>query len=170
MQIVRHTKALVLMAAAIAMFTGPVLAERGRRGCDSPSHTSRHTRGPHGGGSRDRTRLECRARGMGDISMSGRFEDRRMRQKFSVEFEAAPGGDFVDGDVLDIHVDGMMVGEMMLMQTLGDVVGDFDLDTTAQPDDDDLPFPDGFPEVSVDTEIEVVRDGETVLGCSLSTR
>ncbi len=119
--------------------------------------------GGGGGGGGDRIRLECKAEGAVDISMDGKFESRRGRLKFDTSFEAAPGLGFDDGDLLDVTVAGTLVGQMELFQALnGDVEGDLNFDTTAQPDDDDLPFPPNFPAVGVGTSVVVGP-----LGCTL---
>ena len=116
----------------------------------------------------DRVRLECDARGAGDISIDARYESRGGRDKFSAEFEARPGGLYAAGDVIDVSVDGVSVGPMMLLQVPGgDVVGELDFDTTAGPGDADLPFPDNFPSVGDGTEVELSQFGETVLACTL---
>ena len=119
--------------------------------------------------SRDnRVRIECEARGAGDISIDARYESRGNREKFSTEFEARPGGLYAAGDVLDVSVDGVKVGQMMLTQVPGgDTVGDLDFDTTAGPGDTDLPFPENFPGVGDGTEVELSRFGEIVLACTL---
>jgi hypothetical protein len=96
--------------------------------------------------------------------MDAKFESRRGRRKFDSSFEAAPGLGFAAGGTLDVVVDGVLVGQMELFQALnGDVEGDLNFDTTAQADDDDLPFPPDFPSVDVGTSVVV---GGT-LGCTL---
>lgn len=113
-----------------------------------------------GGG--DRTRLRCNAQGVQDISMDAKYEARGNRVKFDASFEAMPGLGFNAGDVLDVTVGGIVVGQMTLA-SIGDIVGDLNLDTTAQPDDDDLPLPGEFPSnVAGGTSITVGP-----LGCAL---
>jgi hypothetical protein len=108
------------------------------------------------------TRLECKAFGPGDTSMDARYEEKEGREKLSASFEAAPEGSFMAGNALDVIVNGVFVGNMILDQPggVGDVVGDLNFDTTANPDDNDLPFP-----------AIVVGDGDVVmvgeLGCAL---
>jgi len=109
-----------------------------------------------------RVRLECRAFGPGDTSMKARYKKKKSREKLSVSFEAAPGGSFAAGDVLEVTFNGAFLGSMTLTQPggIGDVEGDLDFDTKADADDEDLPFP------SI-----VVGDGDEIvvgdLGCRL---
>ena len=110
-----------------------------------------------------RVRLRCKAEGAQDFSIDAKYEERRGRIKFDSSFEAAPGLGFMNGDVLAVKVGGMTVGEMRLVETIGgDVEGDLNFDTTAQADDDDLPLPADFPDVSDGTGV-VIGD----LGCDL---
>lgn len=109
------------------------------------------------------TRLECKAFGSGDTSMDARYEDKDGREKLSASFEAAPGGSFSAGNALDVKVNGVFVGSMILDQPggVGDVVGDLDFDSNENdPNAEDLPFP-----------AIVVGDGDVVmvgsLGCGL---
>jgi len=108
------------------------------------------------------TRLECKALGPVDTSMDARYEKKRNREKLSISFEAAPGGLFSAGNVLEVKLNDEFLGSMILVQPdgVGDVEGDLDFDTKADPDDEDLPFP------SI-----VVADGDAVmvgeLGCEL---
>jgi len=108
------------------------------------------------------TRLECKAIGPVDTSMDARYEEKEGREKLSISFEAAPGGLFAAGNVLLVTLNGAFLGNMILSQPdgIGDVEGDLNFDTTADPDDQDLPFP------SI-----VVGDGDVVmvdeLGCEL---
>lgn len=108
------------------------------------------------------TRLECKAFGPGDTKMDARYEEKDGREKLSVSFEAAPGGLFMAGNALDVEVNNTFVGSMILDQPggIGDVVGDLNFDTTAQPNDIDLPFPS-----IVVGNGDVVMVGE--LGCGL---
>ena len=108
----------------------------------------------------DRTRLECDSEGAGDISMDSRYEKRRGRAKFDASFEAAPRGNFMEGDLLVVHVGGIDVGSITLVRQLnGDFGGDLEFDTRA---DDFNPFPDNFPAVTSGTSITVGP-----LGCAL---
>lgn len=111
-----------------------------------------------------RVRLECRAFGPGDTSMKARYQKKRSREKLSVSFEAAPGGSFAVGDMLDVGFNGTVIGSMILSQPdgIGDVEGDLDFDTTADADDEDLPFP----SIVVDDD-DVVMAGD--LGCELKS-
>ena len=112
--------------------------------------------------SSSRNRLECSAFGPGDTSMKARYEKRSSREKLSVSFEAAPGGSYSAGNVLEVSFNDMFIGSMILVQLdgIGDVEGDLDFDTKADADDEDLPFP------SI-----VVGDGDVIvvgdLGCGL---
>ena len=115
------------------------------------------------------TRLECRANGAVDISMSARYEVRTGgRKKFSTEFEAAPGLGYVAGAKLGVQVKGVKVGTMTL-ETLvgGDVVGDLNFDTRPQPPDS-IAFPANWPTpIGRGTVVNVLRGTTLVLGCSI---
>ena len=118
----------------------------------------------------DRIRLECRDDSSSwDASITARHELRnptsRKREKFTVEFEAMPGGPFQAGDNLEIRVDGELVGKFILADA-GMIVADLNFDTTAQPDDQDMPFPANFPATSAGTIVSV--GGE--FACSLQVR
>ena len=117
----------------------------------------------------DRLIRECRAEGPGDISMQARFERRDARRKFSVEFEAAPGGAFREGQRIGFLVAGENVGRRRLETVVGgDLVADLSLDTQAGPNDpDEDPFPANFPAVQRGTQVRVKAGGEVVLGCAL---
>ena len=117
----------------------------------------------------DRLIRECRAEGPGDISMQARFERRDARRKFSVEFEAAPGGAFREGQRIGFLVAGENVGTRRLETVVGgDLVADLNLDTQAGPNDpDEDPFPANFPPVQRGTQVRVKAGGEVVLGCAL---
>ena len=112
-------------------------------------------------GGQDRIRLRCDAQGVQDISMDAKFESRNGRAKFDASFEARPGGAYSAGQVLDVKVGGISIGQMTLV-SIGDIVGDLNFDTTAQADDDDLLLPGGFPAVDVATSVMVGP-----LGCAL---
>ena len=109
------------------------------------------------------TRLECKAFGPGDTKVDTRYEEKDGREKLSASFEAAPGGLFVAGNVLEVKVNGVFVGSMMLAQpgAIGDIVGDIDFDNEEDdPKAEDLPFP---PIVVGDGDVVMVGD----LGCPL---
>lgn len=111
----------------------------------------------------DRTRIECEKRGAYDTSMDARFEVRGGREKFDVSFEAAPGGYFSSGQELDVHVDYVYVGKLMLRYEGFDLQGDLEFDTNIDSVyDDSQPFPENFPEVGRGTHVTV-----GYLGCSL---
>ena len=115
------------------------------------------------------TRLECRASGAVDISMSTRYEVRTGgRKKFSTEFEAAPGLGYVAGAKLGVQVKGVKVGTMTL-ETLvgGNIIGDLNFDTRPQPPDS-IAFPANWPNpIGRGADIKVLRGTTVVLGCSL---
>lgn len=120
----------------------------------------------HGRVDDDRTRLECRSDAVTeDASIRVRYEQRGDRQKFSFELEAAPGGSYVEGDVLQIFVDNELVDSMTLVD-LGDIVGETDFDSTAQADDSDLLFPANFPAVGPGSIVEAGAQ----LACDLQVR
>lgn len=111
----------------------------------------------------DRTRLECGERGVYDTSMDARYEVRDGREKFDVSFEAAPGGYFSSGQELDVYVDYVYVGKLMLRYEGFDLQGDLEFDTNIDSVyDDSQPFPENFPEVGRGTHVTV-----GYLGCSL---
>lgn len=120
----------------------------------------------------DRIRYECDADGAGDISMSARYglanRNPGARRKFSAEFEAAPGGDFREGQKLQIEVAGVVVGRVTLDQLAGgDVVGDLNFDTRAD-GPDEQPFPGNFPGgVGRGTQVKVLKGGSKILACKL---
>ncbi len=110
-------------------------------------------------------RLECKAESATeDASMDARFESDDGRDKFSASFEAAAGGSFVAGDVLDVFVNMVPVGSITLaVLPNGDIGGDLNFDTTAGPADEDSPFPPGFPAVMAGTRVDV-----GTLACNLN--
>lgn len=114
-------------------------------------------------GDETRLRLECRAFGPGDTKVDARYGKRGTRERLRTGFEAAPGGLFEAGNVLDVTVNGLSVGSMILDQPggIGDIVGDLDFDSTANADDEDLPFP----AIAIG-DGDVVMVGE--LGCALA--
>jgi hypothetical protein len=108
----------------------------------------------------DRIRLQCDSQGVGDTSMDARYQERRGRAKFDGSFEAAPGGDFADGDLLTVVVGSIEVGTIALTTQLnGDIGGDIEFDTRA---DELNPFPKNFPDVAAGTSVTVGP-----LGCAL---
>ena len=114
----------------------------------------------------NRTRLECRDElALEDASARARYEKEKGRVKFSVEVEAAPGGSFRAGDILQVRVSGELVGTVRLSRA-GDLVGELNFDTTAGPDDMDSPFPANFPPVGRGT---IVTFGAR-FGCDLQSR
>jgi hypothetical protein len=117
----------------------------------------------------DRLIRECRAEGPGDISMQARFERRDARRKFSVEFEAASGGAFREGQRIVFVVASENVGSRRLETVVGgDLVADLNFDTQAGANDpDEDPFPASFPPIQRGTKVRVKAGGEVVLGCAL---
>jgi len=100
------------------------------------------------GGNELRLRAELSApAAAGDISGKAKFEDKGDRAKFSVEIEG-----LVPGDSFDVMVGGVVVG-IIDVDAFGR--GNLDFDTTAGPNDVDLPFPANFPEVGAGTLIQV---------------
>ena len=117
----------------------------------------------------ERVRLECEAQGAGDISMDARYEKRRVRKKFDVSFEALPGGRYFPGQVLTVRVATRNVGRMRLSSALnGDIVGDLNFDSAAGLVDDDLPFPNNFPNVKNRTPVRLLLNKNVMLGCRLN--
>ncbi len=117
----------------------------------------------------DRLIRECEAEGAGDISMQADFERRDRRRKFSVEFEAAPGGAFREGQRIAFIVAGENVGARRLETVVGgDLVADLNFDTQAGPNDpDEDPFPSNFPRIQRNTPVQIKAGGEVILGCRL---
>ena len=122
---------------------------------------------------RNGIRVECKSRidanpNFRDISMDARYEERDGRRKFSASFEARKDGVFDSVESLRVVVNGVFVGDMMLLAPTGpDIQGDLNFDTTAGPGDADLPFPDDFPLIldSGDPLEDTVM--VWVLGCDL---
>lgn len=116
-----------------------------------------------------RVRYRCSAEGAQDISMSAKFEARgSSRKKFSVEFEAAPGVGFSDGEKLGVRVDGTSIGSVTLESIRGgDVVGDLNYDSNPDEADAD-PFPANFPKnVGKGTKVRLAKNGDKILACEL---
>jgi hypothetical protein len=87
-----------------------------------------------------RARLTARPEA-GDVSGKADYsEEESGRREFSVEIEG-----FTPGDVFRIAVAGVVVGTVEI-NAFG--VGELDFDDTAQPDDEDEPFPPNFPALS----------------------
>jgi hypothetical protein len=98
----------------------------------------------------ERVRLRTRllgGTGAGDVSGQADFRIERGREKFSVEVEG-----FGPGEQLDVQVDGLSVGTITI-DSFGR--GHLDFDTTAQPNDLDVPFPDDFPAINQSSVITV---------------
>ena len=107
-------------------------------------------------------RLECDAEGAGDISMSARYEDRDGDERFTTEFEAAPGGVFGPGQKMKVLVKNIDVGSVKLKTARnGEIVGDLNLGS------DGKPIPDNFPNVKSGTRVQVEIGGDIVLGCKV---
>ena len=83
----------------------------------------------------------------GDVSGKADFRDKRNRRKFSVEIEG-----FAPGTMLDVEVAGVIVGTVVVD---GFGIGDFNLDDRANPNDQDLPFPANFPNLTGGERVEV---------------
>jgi hypothetical protein len=157
---------LIATALTIVMASSfVVMASSSGSSLSSDSDDKESGSSKRGGGSTngDRLRLRCDADGSDDFSMDGRFESRGSRLKFDASFEAEAGLGFEAGQVLTVSVGGKAVGEMVLFVGAGgDVEGDLNFDTSAQSDDDDLPFPTDFPEVFDGASVVVGS-----LGCDL---
>jgi len=117
--------------------------------------------------------LECRADALGeDASMDADFRNVSNRMRFSTQFEAAPGGSYSAGDVLEVSVDGERVGTITLAELLGgDLGGDLNLDTRTD-DPDAVPFPVEFQGVRLGSIVRVQPTQPEVpaLGCSLQPK
>ncbi len=115
----------------------------------------------------DRSRLECRdALALQDGSMQARYERDTGRTKFTVEMEVLPGGQLLAGDILQVQVNGQLVGAIQLAQGATDLIGGLDLDTTAGALDAASPFPVNFPAMGPGSTVQI----GTELGCSLQVR
>lgn len=115
-----------------------------------------------------RTLFTCQARGDVQIAMHSRYELRSAgRKKFTAEFESLADPRFVAGGRLQVKVDGVRVGTVVLdALTGGGVIGDLNFDT--QPQIDAKPFPPNWPAgVGGGSEVDFVRGTTLVLGCSL---
>jgi hypothetical protein len=77
-------------------------------------------------------KFECWAEESGiDKSMDARLEIRGQRMKFDVSFEVDQdnGGNFEDGDVLAVNLNGIFAGTITLEPDGLDFAGDLDTDT-----------------------------------------
>ncbi|MCQ1059165.1 hypothetical protein ACQKPX_12645 [Photobacterium sp. DNB23_23_1] len=116
----------------------------------------------------DRKRIECEKRGAYDTSMDARFEARDDRKKFDVSFEAAPGGKFYYGQVLNVYVDYERVGSMTLRYEGYDLEGDLEFDSHVDSQyDDSVPFPKNFPSVGYGTHVTIGSYEDGYLSCTL---
>lgn len=113
-------------------------------------------------------RMECSARGPHDISMQARYESRRVREKFTVEFEAGPRSLMIAGEQIGVMIENVLIAKITLKQIAsGDVVGELDFDSTAGPFDNNAPFPASWPGVKSGAEVELVSGRSTLLACEL---
>jgi hypothetical protein len=119
-----------------------------------------------------RTEFECRAHSAdGMQSMSTDYEERRgdrLRERFIARFESAPGFGLRPGDILNVNVNGQLVGAMRLhWLENGDIGAELDFDSNVDRDQPDttVPFPANWPGVSRGSTVMV-----GVLGCSLQSR
>ena len=119
-------------------------------------------------GASERLIRRCSASGVGDVSMTARYEVRRARKKFTVELEARPGGALSNGQTVVFRVAGKNVGSDKLQPIVGgDLIGELNLDTQAGPGDDEDPFPANFPPVSAGTRVAIGSGGKLILACNL---
>ena len=116
--------------------------------------------------------IECAASGAGDISMSADYRERfrnnqLRRRKFSVEFEAAPRGQFNLGDRLAVIVAGVRVARPELRQDInGDLFFDVNFDTFAR-QNDATAFPPNFPTIGQRARVAIRKAGQLVLACMM---
>ncbi len=92
----------------------------------------------------DETRLRGRLMApvdAGDVSGQAKFRDRDGRRQFSAEIEG-----FVDGDIFDVMVSGVVVGKIVIEP---DGIGDLNYDDNFEPgvDDPATQFPANFPAI-----------------------
>ena len=98
-------------------------------------------------------RLESRIRGprqaagpmTGKVTFRHRLDD--VRRQFSVEIERGR-----PGEMFDVMISGVVVGTILIDRT---GVGEMDYDDSADPDDNDLPFPRNFPELDGGEVVQV---------------
>src|SRR5262245_34099000 len=84
---------------------------------------------------RDPNKVRCRASAADGSTLGAEYE--RERREFRADFQAGPsGGDFEPGDVLNVSVNGVVVGRIVLGRSLS---GRLEFD------EQDRPFPANFP-------------------------
>jgi len=115
-------------------------------------------------------RFRCKAKGPNHIAIHAKYEERArtkgLREKFSAEFEARPGGSFNSGQQVAIAVDTVPVGVVILtLAPSGELSGELEFDS--KPSAAHTPFPPNFPDVSAGSMVEAKVAGNTVLGCEL---
>ncbi|MBT9289680.1 hypothetical protein [Prosthecodimorpha staleyi] len=124
-----------------------------------------------GGGSSGDVRYTCRATGAPDISMQARWEVKKGRKRFRVEFEAATGGAYTVGQIMTVAVGpvetALDVGSAALEVIGADLVFELGFDSKAQSGGDNLAFPPNFPTITAATDVTVKTGGAAVLGCTL---
>lgn len=157
--------ALAAAVALSAMAAAPseALAKKGGSGSGSG--------GSGGGSSSGDVRYTCRATGAPDISMQARWEVKKGRKRFRVEFEAATGGAYTVGQIMTVAVGpvetALDVGSAALEVIGADLVFELGFDSKAQSGGDNLAFPPNFPTITAATDVTVKTGGTPVLGCTL---
>lgn len=151
------TGKIVAAAATVLLLAGADIAEAKKGGQGS------------GGGSSASVRYRCHANAAPDISMSSKWEVKKGRKKFGVEFEAGPGTTLTAGTVLTLAVNAIVVGTGTL-ETIGtDLVVEIEYDSKVSSSGDERAFPANFPQNTIGsgTPVELRLGVTPVLGCVL---
>jgi hypothetical protein len=167
-----HSKtglAAMALAAAVAL---SVMAAAPAEALAKKGGNSGSGGGSGGGGSTSGdVRYTCRATGAPDISMQARWEVKKGRKRFRVEFESATGGAYTVGQIMTVAVGpvetALDVGSAALEAIGADLVFELGFDSKAQSGGDNLAFPPNFPTITAATDVTVKTGGTAVLGCTL---
>ena len=111
------------------------------------------------GGARERVSLECEATD-GIAEFEAEYKEKKDgKREFEAEFEVARGQGYDAGDLLDVVVDGVLVGQIRLELDDDELEGELEFETGGgyddDDDDDDLPFPGNFPDVTTGTTVTI---------------
>lgn len=120
-------------------------------------------------GNSGNVRYRCNANAAPDISLSSKWEVKKGRQRFQVEFEAGPATTLTAGTALTLAVGGIEVGVGTLELIGTDLVIEIEYDSKVSPSGDERAFPANFPRTTIGSGTPVeFRSGVTpVLGCVL---
>lgn len=155
------TKKIVAVAAAVMVLAaaGADIAEAKKGSSGSGGNT----------GNSGNLRYRCNANAAPDISMASKWEVKKGRQRFQVEFEAGPATTLTAGTALTLAVGGVEVGVGTLELIGTDLVIEIQYDSKVSPSGDERAFPANFPRTTIGSGTQVeFRSGVTpVLGCVL---